>query len=211
MSIVTIAGRVSAEKLGRQERKARETRRRILEAARELFLERGIDAVTVDEIAARADFSRGTVFNYFSTKESICQGLGELQAEKLMDAVESGRISGPTAGEKIEQALRFLAEMPGHEPERCREMLMRALASIKPGEMPEHRKRIFQLLETWAEEGQQTGEFRADLPPCQLACFIMGLQLQATLVWSYGLAGGSLPDHLSKVLRIGLEGMQARK
>lgn len=194
----------------RQERKARETRRRILAAARELFLERDIGDVTVDEIAERADFSRGTVFNYFSTKESICQGLGELQAEQLMDAVEAGRFGAPTVGEKIEQALRFLAELPGQNPERCREMLMRALASIRPGEIPEHRKRIFDLLEAWAEEGQQSGEFRADVPPCQLACFIMGLELQATLVWSYGLVEGSLPDHLSKILRIGLEGMQAR-
>lgn len=197
---------------GRAARKARETRRRILEAALELFTERGVDAVTVEEIAARADFARGTVFNHFSTKESLCQAMGELQAERLLDAVATGEVSGPTAGEKIRQALGVLAEFPRHQdPQRCREMLTRALATAPQGEIPEHRVKIFQLLTTWAEEGQQTGEFRTDLPPCELACFLMGVQLQATLMWSYGLVEGSLQDQMAKVLRLALEGMQARK
>lgn len=199
------------EQESRGTRKFRETRKRILEAALELFTERGIDEVTVEQIAERADFSRGTVFNHFNTKESLCQAIGELQAERLRDAVQTGRIGGPTAGEKIAQALLLLAELPGKNPERCREMLTRALATAPQGDIPEHRKQIFELLTAWAQEGQQTGEFRADLPPCELACFIMGIQLQATLVWSYGLVEGSLENHVTKVLRIALEGIQARK
>lgn len=192
-------------------RKYRETRKRILEAAQELFTERGIDEVTVEEIAQKADFARGTVFNHFTNKESLCQALGELQSERLVEAVKKGRVSGPTAGEKIGQALRVLAELPGKNPGSCRAMLTRALAAAPQGEIPEHRKRIFELLTGWAAEGQETGEFRKDLQPCELACFIMGVQLQATLVWSYGLVEGSLEDHVSKSLRLALEGLQARK
>ncbi len=55
----------------RRERKKRETRRRIVETATRLFSERGFDAPTVDEIAAAADVAKGTIYNYFDSKEAI--------------------------------------------------------------------------------------------------------------------------------------------
>ncbi len=55
----------------RRERKKRETRRRIVEAATRLFSERGFDAPTVDDIAAAADVAKGTIYNYFDSKEAI--------------------------------------------------------------------------------------------------------------------------------------------
>jgi AcrR family transcriptional regulator len=54
-----------------RERKKRETRRRISNVATALFFARGFDAVTIDEIAAAADVSKVTVFNYFARKEDL--------------------------------------------------------------------------------------------------------------------------------------------
>ena len=55
----------------RRESKKRETRQRISDVATELFLARGFDAVTLDEIAAAATVSKMTVFNYFPRKEDL--------------------------------------------------------------------------------------------------------------------------------------------
>ncbi len=55
----------------RRARKKRETHERIVEAATRLFSERGFDAPTVDEIATLADVAKGTVYNYFESKEAI--------------------------------------------------------------------------------------------------------------------------------------------
>jgi AcrR family transcriptional regulator len=55
----------------RRESKKRETRQRISDVATELFFARGFDAVTLDEIAAAADVSKMTVFNYFARKEDL--------------------------------------------------------------------------------------------------------------------------------------------
>jgi AcrR family transcriptional regulator len=55
----------------RRERKKQVIRSRIIESAIELCSARGIEAVTVEEIAEVADVGKGTVYNYFQTKEDI--------------------------------------------------------------------------------------------------------------------------------------------
>ncbi len=57
----------------RREREKEERRRSILRAAREVFLDgdNGFHRVTVDEVAARAEVSKGTVYLYFESKETI--------------------------------------------------------------------------------------------------------------------------------------------
>jgi AcrR family transcriptional regulator len=54
-----------------RDRKTRETRARIAEAALELFASQGYAETTIDHIAAAADVGRRTVFRYFPTKEAI--------------------------------------------------------------------------------------------------------------------------------------------
>lgn len=72
---------------GLRERKKRETRRLLAEVATRMFAERGFDEVTVAEIAAAANVSEKTVFNYFATKEDlVLEGRQEVEA-RLVAAV----------------------------------------------------------------------------------------------------------------------------
>lgn len=57
--------------ISRRIRKKTETRERILTEAIRIFSQRGIEQATVDEIAAAADVGKGTIYNYFETKEDI--------------------------------------------------------------------------------------------------------------------------------------------
>ncbi|MFD8320136.1 TetR/AcrR family transcriptional regulator [Kitasatospora purpeofusca] len=59
---------------GLRERKKRQTAIRIWQTAIALFAERGFDEVSVAEIAAAAEVSKMTVFNYFATKEDLVLG-----------------------------------------------------------------------------------------------------------------------------------------
>lgn len=72
----------------RQSRKRLATRQKISDAASRLFVERGFDKVTVDEIAAAADVARMTVFNHFARKEDMFFDLDEQGREDLRTALE---------------------------------------------------------------------------------------------------------------------------
>lgn len=71
----------------RQSRKRLATRQGISEAATRLFVERGFDHVTVDEIAAAADVGRMTVFNHFPRKEDLFFDRDEEGREMLREAL----------------------------------------------------------------------------------------------------------------------------
>jgi AcrR family transcriptional regulator len=58
---------------GLRERKKAETRRAIQEHALRLFLDKGYDATTVEEIAAAAGVSHMTFFRYFPTKHAVVE------------------------------------------------------------------------------------------------------------------------------------------
>jgi AcrR family transcriptional regulator len=56
---------------GLRERKKRATRAAIQRAALQLFLEKGYDETTTEEVARAAEVSPSTLFNYFPTKEDL--------------------------------------------------------------------------------------------------------------------------------------------
>lgn len=56
---------------GLRARKKAQTRERIAEAAAGLFAKRGYDAVTMVDVAATADVSDQTVYNYFAAKQDL--------------------------------------------------------------------------------------------------------------------------------------------
>src|SRR3546814_16572291 len=64
-------------------RKKLATYRALAHAARELTAERGLEAVTVDDIAAAADVSPRTFFNYFSSKAQAIVGVEPAVLEDL--------------------------------------------------------------------------------------------------------------------------------
>jgi TetR/AcrR family transcriptional regulator len=74
--------------VGRRERNKQEKLARITAAARELFSEHGVDEVTTQQIAERADVGTGTVFLYAGTKAEL---LLLVQNAGYADALARGR------------------------------------------------------------------------------------------------------------------------
>ena len=74
--------------VGRRERKKQEKLDRIVAAASELFAEHGVDEVTTQQIADKADIGTGTLFLYAKTKGEL---LLLVQNAKYVEALEQGR------------------------------------------------------------------------------------------------------------------------
>lgn len=71
---------------GLRERHKADRTRRILEAASDLFRAQGYEAVRIEDIAAAADVSAGTCYNYFSTKGDILLAIVSMEVEEVIDA-----------------------------------------------------------------------------------------------------------------------------
>ena len=78
--------------MGIREAKKASVRERLVDAAASLFLERGVEGTTMDDIAAAAGTSRTSVFNYFGYKEAI---LVEIGARYVRAIGEEARQSAP--------------------------------------------------------------------------------------------------------------------
>jgi AcrR family transcriptional regulator len=88
---------------GLRERKKRQTRAAIADAAMALFAEHGFDAVTVADVARAADVSEKTVFNYFPAKEDLVMVGGEERRAALIEAIRT-RPDGTSIVEPFRQA-----------------------------------------------------------------------------------------------------------
>jgi AcrR family transcriptional regulator len=87
------------------ERRGEEKERRraeILDAAQALYLEKGWDALTVDQVARNARLSRALVYVYFRDKEELLFAIGERAMHLLRDRFIEAAASHPRGLDQIE-------------------------------------------------------------------------------------------------------------
>lgn len=75
--------------MGLREIKKAKTRKHISDIARDLFIEKGYEDVTIVEIAAKAEVAVTTLFNYFPTKESLIFDLEDELDIEILSAVRN--------------------------------------------------------------------------------------------------------------------------
>ncbi|MDX1931409.1 MAG: helix-turn-helix domain-containing protein [Capsulimonadales bacterium] len=112
----------------RRGRKAEKTREQILNAALELFAERGYQATTLRDIAARADVALGLTYRYFPSKEAFVIALYERLVTELEE--EAALLPPGTLADRVAAVMR--ADLRRCEPYRG---AFAALAGI--GMMPD--------------------------------------------------------------------------
>lgn len=154
------AGAVTTPRTGLRELKRRETLRRITEAGISLFIEKGYDSATLDEIAARAGISRRTFFYYFKSKDDILlslqSGVGDMLAAALRDEQQNKR---PLDAVR-DAIVRVCATIPAEDMIAI-DRLMRSSAAVqarKQASYVEQERALFVVLrERWPEPERETG------------------------------------------------------
>jgi TetR/AcrR family transcriptional repressor of nem operon len=139
--------------------------REILAAARRLMQSRGVEAVTVEEIAAAAGVAKGTVYLYFQGKEDLIQALMSQVGENLIKDLETLLAKPGTTGEKLDVLVTGLMKFVEEErflfPFYVRDVI-RGAVSERQGLGNHHREleaKFMALLERFFAEGVQAGEF----------------------------------------------------
>lgn len=78
------SGRAARVRAGKREKNKEQTKQRILQAALDLFREKGMEGTTTREISRRAGIAEGTLFNYFKTKEDLALYFFQKETDDLI-------------------------------------------------------------------------------------------------------------------------------
>ncbi len=101
----------------RRERERHETRSKILDAARQLFIEQGYEAVTMRKVAQRVEYSPTAIYVHFSDKETLMRELCTQDFNKLAKSFQPVlQLEDPL--ERLEQVgvayVNFAIQFPNH-------------------------------------------------------------------------------------------------
>ncbi|MBN1961344.1 MAG: TetR/AcrR family transcriptional regulator [Deltaproteobacteria bacterium] len=189
--------------MGIQERKDREKQQRrndILDAAEKAFNEKQVRNTTIDDVAAIAELSKGTIYLYFPTKEELYFGVAARGLSILADMLDAEAKKHDDAFAKIRAMaltyLKFCQEYPhyneavvfyndididweNHETEN--------------GQMCHcEGQRALSVLISAIVTGIEQGKIRSDVNPA-LACLWLWLQLNSVIQFIMSKKG----EHIS--------------
>lgn len=98
----------------RGQKRVAKTRRKLKEAALDIFCEKGVEATTVEDITEKADLGKGTLYRHFSDKEEVVLVLVEDAIKHLIERLRSYSDEPETLEDVLEHFLNahydFFAE-----------------------------------------------------------------------------------------------------
>jgi AcrR family transcriptional regulator len=101
----------------RRKRERRERRAAILDAARSVFFTQGISQTTMDDVAAAAELSKGTIYLYFQSKETLLAALlqeGLTMLVKQLEAAYAADQARPAATRLRDLARAYFGFFQAH-------------------------------------------------------------------------------------------------
>lgn len=167
---------------GRRERRKADTRRRLLAAARALFVTRGYDATRPQDIARAADVAAGTFYLHFADKRAAFLAFAREAGDELL-ACTAARVAGARGfAELLDRALEALFEYSDANPGVL--WAVSADAAVPSAELPGDaslRERLAETLAHSLREGIGCGEVPADYEPELVAHGVVGFVHHALL------------------------------
>ena len=151
-----------ADRFGeRRARRHRETRDEILLAAREVLLERGAADLSLRELARRAGFSPGALYQYFARTDDLVKALADSAMGALLAAFAAVPVGLPPDERAVEIGVAYL-EFARHNPEDVAVVTMHESVAVGP-HSPEHEQLEETVLSVF-REGAASGVFSMATP-----------------------------------------------
>jgi AcrR family transcriptional regulator len=165
------------------------TRARLLKAAADAFAAHGVSDANINEISLAAGLAKGTVYNYFPSKEALFHAVIEQACARVVADVRPA--PGSTTREKL---VAFLdADIAWvRKNEASAQCFVREMTRFDPSLYPQRLAALAPsaaVLIEMLEDGVTRGEVRDDVPVDQLALVFAGLE-ELALIQHWGSGGG---------------------
>jgi AcrR family transcriptional regulator len=178
----------------------------ILEAALDLFTERGFKATRLEDVASRAGLSKASIYLYFKDKTSLLMAI--VQATAGANVSLAGNMisqhQGPVAP-LLQQLLGFMAGRidQSRMPDLMKLVISESRAHPEIGRfyLDNVIGQALPLFQTLIERGIATGEFRAVDPRLTVKC-IVGPLVLAALWKSVFVPIGAEPINIEDLVRL---------
>ena len=157
--------------MGRRKKEPRSVHREnIVSAASALFMEKGIAATSMDDIAKAAGYSKATLYVYFENKEEIVGILALNSMKKLYDYISSALIQHETTKARYDFICRGLVQYQEEFPFYFKMVLDKINIDFESKEyLPEEREtyqigeEINEKIKNFLLSGMEKGDLRNDL------------------------------------------------
>jgi len=191
-----------------------ETRELILKAAEKLFAAKGLQSVSMQDIADEAGVSRATVFNQLGSKILLLDAITarSLESYRAMLGAALADEEAPTT-----TLLRRLFRQMGKGIAGNRNLYREVFVEIRKvsmglddeGASPGLKRETFGLLTTIFERGQERGDISRAASAEVLATAFDSLLSGAVIQWLHAQRRGSLPTLLESLIDVFLDGAVA--
>ena len=159
------------KKMSKREQHKQQRRQNIIDIAKDLFLEQGVQTIQMQDVATAADIGIATLFRYFPKKEYLLIATTNAITEQMARDVGQIVEQNHTAYEKIEQILDYyinITKDPEHRLAKYFESfdLYEKIAEESPEQYIEYlsaRNKLAGILLTLAEQGKQDASLRPDV------------------------------------------------
>ena len=157
--------------MGRRKKEPRSVHREnIVSAASTLFMERGIAATSMDDIAKAAGYSKATLYVYFENKEEIVGILVLNSMKKLYDYISSALIQHKTTKARYDFICRGLVQYQEEFPFYFKMVLDKINIDFESKDYLPEEKETYQIgeeinekIKTFLLSGMEKGDLRNDL------------------------------------------------
>ncbi len=165
---------------------AKDKRREILlESALDEFFDKGYKAARMDDIAARAGLSKGTLYLYFKSKEALFSALIDNVAIPNVEEVDAIKATQQSACQAIKQFCQMAPQILRHSKLPKMMKILIADAGVFPELVSRYREqvveRVLDTITAILQRGVESGELRMDNPSLTARLVIAPVVLSA--IW----------------------------
>lgn len=178
------------------------TRQALVRAGLELFATQGFSATTVEQVAAAAGVAKGTVYNYFPSKEELALA-GLVATLEGLQTDMSGISALPTLLDRLRAVFTALVDASRGNPEL---IWVWTTENLHRRAVDQASLRVRHLLATLCAQAQERGELRSDRAAALIALDILGLMLVHIGRWHHHGAGTDLEAEICAACAVYLEG-----